>query len=471
MPVARSLTPYIASYVLGALLHFFGAVETIQAEELLSPDSQSLRFSSTLDFDGRADKVLIAKDGSTGYIIENQPKAGTARLSVINLSPYAVKTTIVIEHLVSAAAFDPEKSGRLFVAGKAGSDNAGIMVLTDRNETASYVTYGRGGEIALAPDHQGGVYAADSSSNSVLRIGPDDFLPFAEALAAYKSRTAETNIVSLPDIGGVKELALSSDDAILFVSDSKRPQIAAFNLNMKGIEVSRIGSPLAKEGELPPLNFALTFRASRRAVSGNVSSLYVVDVRQRRLQLLDYNETVSTFDGVADASLGTVAANEPVRQTANASGNLIGVNESQAVILLGNIQQSSLDLYSRSGSTLQQLFAVGLPDTPRDIALSADGKRALVLLRSGKIAMLEEQIGDANPVPANNVPIGDELTRSIQYRLDRLGFSVGAIDGMVGARTESAVRDAIAKLGLNPSLSLKDPELLLRALEGTKSAY
>jgi hypothetical protein len=467
MPMAKSRRLNLTAILFAVLICFLGATSAVPAMELLSPDSKSLAYSSTLEFDRRADEVFISRDGLTGYIIENEPKGGTAMLSVVSISPFAIKSQITIGHLVSAVALDPKNNGRLFVAGKAGINNAGTVVLTETNEALSYVTLGRDGEIVLAPDHQGGVYAAESASNVVLHIKPEDFLPFQDAMLAYEARKEESDVIRVPDVGGVNALGVSRDDSILFVSDSKRPQIAALNLKMKGIEVSRIGSPLAKEGELPPLHFALAFRESKRAVSGLVSSLYVVDTRQRRLQLLDYNEIVSTFDGISDASLGPPGSISQAQQAVVS----IAADDAQEIILLGEGRQASLNLFSRSGSTLQQLVAVGLPQPPRKISLSGNGERALVLLRNGKVALLDTDTTESAPQPVRNTPIGDELTRAIQYRLDRLGFSVGAIDGMAGARTEAATRDAISKLGLDPNLSLKDPEKLLRALETTKSAY
>jgi hypothetical protein len=250
------------------------------------------------------------------------------------------------------------------------------------------------------------------------------------------------------------------------VSDASRPQIVAVSLEKPGAELGRIGGQFSRSGGAPPLSFAVASRPSTRVKSGEVSSLYIADSKERRLLLVDYNEIVSTFDGIADALLGPSVGNEQAQQaSADSSGILVGVDNAQSTILIGTGRQASLDLFSRSGSTLQQLVTVGLPDRPEGISLSADGKRALVLLRGGKAALLDSDPAVQPATPIDNKTIGNETIRDIQYTLDRLGFRVGAIDGIAGSRTGAATRDAIAKMGLDPALSLKEPEKLLEALK------
>jgi hypothetical protein len=434
--------------------------------ELISPESQTLQFSSVLPHEGNASLVLISSDGQIGYIIENNPKAGTATLFSLSPQLASLASQTNIEHLVTAVALDPKNGGRVFLGGDAGDNRAVTVASADGKETASYVTFAGKGAMTLAPDHKGGLYVGDSASGSVLRIDQTEFAGFAVALAARNKRKAEVNVFLVPGISGINSMAVSKDDAILFVSDAARPQIVSVSLEKPGAELSRIGTKFSKEGDLPPLSFALASRPSRRVKSGEVSSLYIADPQQRRLQLVDYNEVASTFSGIAETLLSPVSASETAQQaSADPSGILIGVDNAQSTILIGTGRQASLDLFSRSGSTLQQLVTVGLPDRPEGISLSADGRRALVLLRGGKVALLDSDPAVQPTRPIDNKTIGNDTIRDIQYTLDRLGFRVGAIDGIAGSRTGAAARDAIAKMGLDPALSLKEPEKLLEALK------
>jgi hypothetical protein len=444
------------------LLVCFSLCSAVHGGELISPDSQRLQFSTLLPHEGSASSVLISRDGQTVYLIESDAKAGRGKVVVANITPFLIKSQIEIEHTITSAVVDPEKAGRLFLSGNAGENRAITMVVPEQHETGSYLTYASRGVTVLAPDHSGGVCVGDSTTGSILRLSPADFLPRPSALEARNRRKVEDFAFQISGIGGVNGMSMSKDDSVLFVSDSVRPQIVAVSLEKPGAELSRIGSPSAKQGELPPFNFAFASRPSRRAKSGEVSSLYIADMQQRRLQLVDYNEIVSAFDGIADASLVGQAKQQ---SGLTGPGTLIGVDDGQTAILIGDGQEASLDLFSRSGSTLQQLLAIGLPDVPQNVNLSADGKRALVLLRGGKVALLDTDISVSPTVPINNKTIGTETVRDIQYTLDRLGFRVGAIDGMAGSRTKAATRDAIAKLGLDPTLSLEKPQDLLDGLK------
>ena len=447
------------------------APQLAAAELLIPQDSRTLRFAALLPHGGRAEMALISKDGATGYIVENDAKAGRADVTLVRLPAAVSSEPIKLEHLVSAAALDPMKSGRLFLAGEAGANRA-LTIMEPGGATASYVTFGGNGAISLAPDGKGGVYASDASLGTVFKLGPDDFLSFDKALAAFNERKSETGLFRVPGIGGISSMAVSKDGAILFVSDAARPQIVAVSLEKPGAVLGRLGDEFSNPGELAPFSFVLTSRPSTRVKSGEVSSLYLVEPRQRRLLLVDFNESVSTFDGIADALLDTSPTNLEAPQAASdKSSILIGADDAQSMILVGSRNQRRLDLYSRSGSTLQQLVTVGLPDRPETVSLAGDGRRALARLANGRVALLDAdpEFGDGTGVPISGgndpVPIGEDLIREIQYTLDRLGFRVGAIDGMVGGRTKAAIRDAIAKFDLDPVLSLDQPETLLEALK------
>lgn len=98
----------------------------------------------------------------------------------------------------------------------------------------------------------------------------------------------------------------------------------------------------------------------------------------------------------------------------------------------------------------------------RNFAVYLEWNQSLVYATTA--AYFATRLAGAPPVRRGNaevVPLTFEETRELQRRLARLGYDVGKVDGIIGAKTRAAVKAAQIRLGL-PADSYPTAELLAR---------
>jgi Putative peptidoglycan binding domain len=474
MPVRADRRRFMFATSAVALFCLQGPSRAVAGLLLNEPGAKSLQAYADISVDYPVSALLLSDDGSVAYLAENDPKALTSVLHVTSVPNLREEGALKLEHNIVSMAFDPVQPGRVAVVGSTGEMD--VLSLVDvKGGTVISVIAPRGqGVPVFAISPSGDAYLGNSGSNSVLFAKSAAFLRFDQALKARLGGEETGARLSVPGLSGIAKLSTSPDGGVLFASASEKPVVFALSTGKSFSIVGQIGSPGEQQSaRLLPIAFDSSYISSSRSKSGQTSSFLLADVNQRRLVLADYNAVFSTFDIIADDAFDDSIPFGNLSTTGLPDSFVhVASDADQSAILVGSPASPVLNLYGRNGPTLQRLFAIKLSDMPQQVAIASDGGTALVLLRNGKLALLSSDPFEA-PISSGNDPIflGDDATRQLQLELNRLGFSVGAIDGMAGPRTRDAVQEAVKRLNLDPKLTASEPELVLEQLQRRKQAY
>ncbi len=448
---------------------------------LSDPGSRTLQAYDDIRPDYPVSALLLSDDGSQAYLAENDPKSLTSILHVAGVPDFRDLNAIKLGHDISSIALDPNLPNHIAVAGTNGEADIFSLVDVKTGEVRSLAVRKSGGVPVFANGGSGRIYLGNSASGSVRVTDIWELAPLESALDTLKnSAPNDASSLPIPEFSGVARLAASADGSVLFASAADKPFVVALSTGKEFSVIGQIGTPgqqqqrlqqqqqqQLKQRNLLPIAFDATLISSSRSKTGETSSFLLADVNQLRLVLADFNAVFSTFDIIADDGLdGNIASSSLSQSGLPDSFIHLASNADQSVILVGSPSSTTLDLYGRKGPTLQKLLPIRLSGLPQQVVISADGNTALALLQNGNLALLSSEQFDA-PINKGGDPVylGDEDTRRLQLELNRLGFPVGAIDGMTGPRTRDAVQEAIRRFNLDPKLTANDPRLLLEELQ------
>ncbi|RWM08017.1 MAG: peptidoglycan-binding protein [Mesorhizobium sp.] len=150
---------------------------------------------------------------------------------------------------------------------------------------------------------------------------------------------------------------------------------------------------------------------------------------------------------------------------------LLGANKDLSVILVGAIGDPELSVFRKSGGGLEELAPVTLPEPIQDMVVlprqPPTGDEAVALLGSAgdRLFVLADiqELATSHTVDQQGNLITAELTREnirlIQKVLAELGYSIGSIDGLLGPRTDAAIRAFQLANGIAVSGSVDEPTL------------
>ncbi len=443
---------------------------------LSDPGSRTLQAYDDIRPDYPVSALLLSDDGSQAYLAENDPKSLTSILHVAGVPDFRDLNAIKLGHDISSIALDPNLPDHIAVAGTNGEADIFSLVDVKTGEVRSLAVRKSGGVPVFANGGSGRIYFGNSASGSVRVSDIWQLAPLESALDTLRNAQNDTPSMPIPEFSGVARLAASADGSILFASAADKPFVVALSTDGEFSVIGQIGTPGQQQQQqqqqlqqrnLLPIAFDATLISSSRSKTGETSSFLLADVNQNRLVLADFNAVFSTFDIIADDRLdGNIGISGLSQSGLPDSFIHLASNADQSVILVGSPSSTTLDLYGRKGPTLQKLLPIRLSGLPQQVVISADGNTALALLQNGNLALLSSEQFDA-PINKGGDPVylGDEDTRRLQLELNRLGFPVGAIDGMTGPRTRDAVQEAIRRFNLDPKLTANDPRLLLEELQ------
>jgi hypothetical protein len=421
-----------------------------------------LRPGPVLDPGSPVDKIFLGGDGSTAFLAEDRVKETASIIRIVRVPAMSRLAEIALPHAASVLVADPVGTG-LIVAGE-GTDFIGVSILDREGASILHARLPKGDTaFAIAADKSGSIYMGSPDRNILSILGRDAFKPLPEGSGVISVQRKET----LPGLAGISKLAVTEDGQLVFALDSLRPALIAYTLQKGAAPIGQIGGA-SSDQRTNSLNFIVKSVDSAGKGAETTCSFLLSEPERGRLSLVDFNRDFSTFDLIGDTVFAEGNSGPRAGQEV-----ILDSNVDQSVILVGSGGSVSADVYSKKRSALQRLYTVTLPASPAAFSMSTDGNRAIMLSRRGAMFLLtsdgggDTSSGNNDPVP---ILIGDQGIRQLQAELTKKGFSIGAIDGIAGPRTELAIRKAIEQYGFDPTISKQDPLALIRALQNLKSA-
>ncbi|MBW4706894.1 peptidoglycan-binding protein [Roseobacter sp. YSTF-M11] len=212
---------------------------------------------------------------------------------------------------------------------------------------------------------------------------------------------------------------------------------------------------------LPSLHFAV----DGRHLTGECDSVgvfydspfIVADYSQGTITAVTFSEFFEQFEikslvqkrALASRSV-TIDRYEGVRYSRTPMRVSASCDRARILVTSNNAREVLQLSYNAGFEVLDSLPSVEVPFAPNLLAISHTGNRALVATsRTGEIALLEPR-GTADPQIAT-LPDRGPAVRDLQRVLASLGYSVGAIDGLMGQRTEAAIQQLEGDLGVKLS--------------------
>lgn len=446
-----------------------GTAKTIQSSE------HNLSFS--------ASDVRLRKDATRAYFIENIASSNTALVHTFIIPDGTEDQSYQISHAISANALN-ERERVLFLAGNSGDKGIVSALKLSSGEVSSVVFDAPFVAPSIAVDAQGIAYLADINSPDIQVLSPEDFSPAKDGLEILKAngqtRHASQSVL-LPRYVAVSELAVSEDGSLFFVSNSSYASVFVIQNGEKSAVLNKLDYTSTKGGPVIPLALSVRTIKSSRSKSGSTSSLIIGDAERGRIVLSDLNRIFSKLDIIADVDVTvdyekSIVEYDSIRIENGSSiiknPLLIAPSDGQEAIVVGTRGARRLSIYGRQGATLQKFSDVTLSGPVREVEVSHKGFTAVALIDGTSFAILSSgSIEGADSTVLLESKTGDKDIRDLQLLLNKLGFPVGAVDGMIGdktSRTSRALKAVIARYGLKSDPN--DVIAIIGELNGLKSA-
>lgn len=307
------------------------------------------------------------------------------------------------------------------------------------------------------------LFIGDVISSSIRVINVDAF----KKISAFDQ-------VALPELqeslflkfGSVVEVAAIPDTEILLGSHAGQGVISIIDGKSR-VPLDRIHGTATRSGKQFPTQVhplgpivastkVSTSSRSRKLLDQRVSVI-VGDYDGDVLAIYDYDPEFQSLDLVQVASLNLrqsarnlLKAQSDIRATPL----LIATDSRQEKILVGSKSSTQLTLFRRTGKILERLVVTRIQTPPADFGISSDGSTIAVLNAGGSTLTtfnLEEGHSRSLTVTDKSKDV-----RFAQRALQKLGYPVGIVDGIVGRQTRLAVEAFQNALGLKPTGAVND---------------
>jgi hypothetical protein len=314
-------------------------------------------------------------------------------------------------------------------------------------------------EVSAAVDRSGTFYLGDATSSRLTQIPRS---AFDNAAAVDKLEVTVSGSQSFAWGRGVHDLAISAVSAgprssveqkLAFLSYESLPKISVVRLREDGANevVDTLGGSEAKGSVSPERTPPLAMLITKGVVGENGSPIISILLGiASSLAAVDYDPLFQTLNVASGGSVKIRGdqghttqvdrATKLVRQTM-----LLGSDDRQATILVGDLSSTQLAQMTRQGVSLEQLGEIDLPGTPTSLSVSSDGGAAVIAIANSRDLQI------LKPSTTSSAPADD--VRQLQRELSALGLNVGGIDGVIGKGTIAAVGVFNSATGSNVSVN------------------
>ncbi len=434
-----------------------------------------------VDLDFEPTSVIYSGDGVTVFVAGTLSGSQETTAGIIvefnkpDLSPIR---EFRLPHSIEALALTPA-GDRLIAAGNFNQSSGGVSsILLSNGEivTARIRSYLQLPSISVGSS--GKIYLSRLQSNLIIGVSQNNF----DSSSAEDEQFLEVEALAVDSYffdakSRIRQIIVSEEDAALFIIPDDETKIYAMELQRFGKIWGDAGYSTEERHARPPLA-AFGGRVRSEEYPQGKMSLLLADHQGQMIMVQEYDPKFRTIDLVTIAGVGytpvpgsfleTLPNSRSIRQPM-----LIASDRSQTKILSGNIYSRQLVMFTREvgADYLEQVATLELENSPGAIAVNPAGNDAIIAFKDHPaLLLLSHPNAATGREETGNVPMetGDEVVRELQKLLTSLGFSVGSIDGVMGARTRHSLRIAAEHYDIEGSL--KDLNASIKELKAAVSA-
>ncbi|WP_438749166.1 hypothetical protein [Pararhizobium sp. O133] len=284
-------------------------------------------------------------------------------------------------------------------------------------------------------------------------------LDVSKPARAYLTNAVRLSLANL----NLNGLWLSSEEGVLFLNSADTELLQAVKLPGE-LAVSSITN--VSDSLFISNSFSVSAALVDPTCAGADQTRFLVaNARKQTLEFSVYNELARSLDILAsiDVSLKFGSLRGELLPGTNLVRPAMIVTNScdMSTIMLSSIYSNEMIQYSLNPTflTLERIRSIPLAFRPRRIEISPDGETAYILSENTNFISyysLKVQKESSNE-------LGDDKIREIQRLLNSVGLNVGAIDGLVGAKTYKAL-SAVERI-YDVQLDLRDTAKTLDTLQ------
>ena len=423
-----------------------GLAGLVMALSLWAPArAQDLQYAppGLLTLDSRADLSILAEHLAltpTALFVSGQNRAGG---QVMKLSPADLALLVQVEvDLEVQDLLASPNADRLYLIGHK-DDQTLLLILDGQLQPLGQLSLGQMlAAPAISPVGDGLVAISglrNGKSDGVLRI-----LDVHEAAGPNWQDSSNLPIAAR----GVARGWFFRDGNLAFVNAGDAAALLAISTE-SGRTLSDISGPPTKDPRVEPLAILGTM-PDQPCRMGDTPSFLISSVARDRLTLAEYTPVFGTLNILSEVEPGLSGrSGDPALQQQDGTDVLrpLGLLASSCnlqVVWAGSRSANGVVQYAVSPNSrlLEKVGTISLPGRPVDLAVSQDGLSAFALFGNGHIQRFAA-------VPGNDgLILGAPDVRALQRALTEKGYPVGQIDGMLGARTNNALKQFQAQTGI-----------------------